>query len=120
MCVKLGDCVSKGDVLAVLFAGDESKAAADRLLHFQNVSDAAAKGLIHIRHDCAGDCVSKGDVLAVLFAGDESKAAAARARLLPAIEIGEKPENRNVRSMDLYITHLISLFYFFKFYKCHN
>ncbi len=25
-----------------------------------------------------------------------------------------------VRSMDLYITHLISLFYFFKFYKCHN
>ncbi len=41
-----------------------------------------------------GDCVSKGDVLAVLFAGDESKAAAARARLLPAIEIGEKPENR--------------------------
>ncbi len=42
-----------------------------------------------------GDCVSKGDVLAVLFAGDESKAAAARARLLPAIEIGEKPENRN-------------------------
>ncbi len=42
-----------------------------------------------------GDCVSKGDVLAVLFAGDESKATAARARLLPAIEIGEKPENRN-------------------------
>lgn len=42
-----------------------------------------------------GDCVSKGDVLAVLFAGDESKAAVARARLLPAIEIGEKPENRN-------------------------
>ena len=40
-----------------------------------------------------GDYVSKGDVLAVLCTEDESKAAAARARLRPAIEIGEKPDS---------------------------